>query len=261
VVKTGRQTAGGRRQRLRAAVVAAFLFVAGAAPGADSKIEKRAITSRGKLRTYYAFVPPNISTEHPAPLIVMLHGSGRDGRELLEAWKGLAEKEGIVLAGPDSIESARWASPEDGPLFLRDVVEDVRSKQPIDGRRLYLFGHSAGAVFGLQMAPLESEYFAAAALSAGAIEPAYFNLFDFADRKIPIGIVVGTRDPLFPLSIVRPVAEALKSRGFPIVLNEIAGHDHKYGARSKEINDWAWGFLSPVRLPSDPLYRAYADPP
>ena len=246
-----------RRAFAAGALLALF---AGAARASDATVEKRAVTSRGKLRTYYAFVPAGISAERPAPLLVTIHGSGQNGRELLDVWRDLAGKEGIVLAGPDSLESARWGSPEDGPLFLRDVVEDVRAKQPIDTRRIYLFGYSAGAVFALQMAPLESEYFAAAAVLAGAIEPAYYKIFDYADRKIPIGIVVGTRDPLFPLSLVRPVAEAWKEREFPVVLKEIDGHDHKYRVRSKEINEWVWGFLSPLRLPEEPRYRVYADP-
>ncbi len=116
---------------LAAAALAALL--PGIARSAGPQIEKRALTSRGKPRAYYLFVPSGVSAERPAPMIVTLHGSGRDGRPLLQKWKGLAEKKGFVLAGPDSIESERWASPEDGPLFLRDVVEDVRARHPIDG--------------------------------------------------------------------------------------------------------------------------------
>ena len=247
-----------RRRALAATILAALL--PGVARSAEPKIEKRTLTSREKSRAYYLYVPPGISADRPAPLILTLHGSGSDGRRLVEKWKDLAEKEGIVLAGPDAITPGRWASPEDGPLFLRDVVEDVRARYPIDGRRLYLFGHSAGAVFGLQMACLESEYFAAAVLHAGAIEESYYSIFDFASRKVPIAIVIGPRDKYFPMSVVRPTAEALKARGFPAVLHEIPDHDHNYYVRSREINAWAWGFLSPVRLPQEAKYRVYADP-
>ena len=48
------------------------------------------------------------------------------------------------------------------------------------------------------MACLESEYFAAAVLHAGAIEPAYYSIFDFASRKVPMAIVIGPRDKFFP---------------------------------------------------------------
>jgi poly(3-hydroxybutyrate) depolymerase len=244
--------------RRRFLFAAALLVAAGSARSAE--VEKHAITFHGKPREYFLYVPPGISADHPVPLLVTLHGSGGNGSTFPTVWKDFADKEGIVVVGPNAIESARWDPTEDGPRFMHDVVEEVRAKYPIDGKRIYLFGHSAGAVYGLQLAALESEYFAAAVLSAGAIEPAYFKIFDYADRKIPMGIVIGTKDPLFPLSLVHPVIEALKSRGFPVAVDEIPGHDHNYRKRSAEINDWAWKFMSPVHLDQEPRYRDYEKP-
>ena len=188
------------------------------------------------------------------------HGSGRDGKTIVDAWKDLAEKEGIVVAGPDSTDSVHWASPQDGPLLLRDIVDAVAAKHPIDRRRVYLFGHSAGAVFGLQMASLESEYFAAAAVHAGSVDPAYFSIFDFAARKIPILIFIGTRDAYFPIAGVRATADALKTRGFPVTLVEIPGHTHDYYSKAKDINAQTWEFLSRERLQAEPSFRVFADP-
>ena len=45
----------------------------------------------------------------------------------------------------------------------------LKSKYPINPRRVYLFGHSAGASFALHMSLMESQYFAAAAIHAGAL--------------------------------------------------------------------------------------------
>lgn len=226
----------------------------------SGKVEKQTLVSRDKTRTYYLFVPTTISAEKPAPMIVTFHGSGRDGKTIVDAWKDLAEKEGIVLAGPDSTDSVHWASPQDGPLLLRDIVDAVAAKHPIDRRRIYLFGHSAGAVFGLQMASLESEFFAAAAVHAGSVDPAYFSIFDFAARKIPILIFIGTRDAYFPIAGVRATADALKTRGFPVTLVEIPGHTHDYYSKAKEVNAQTWEFLSRERLPAEPNFRVYADP-
>jgi poly(3-hydroxybutyrate) depolymerase len=246
---------------MKARLALAFLLLALAASArAATKIEKRTLVSRDKERTYYLYVPPGISAEHPAPLIITFHGSGRDGKPLVAEWQDLAEKEGIVVAGPDSSDSVHWASPQDGPLLLRDLVDEIASKYPIDARRVYLFGHSAGAVFTLQMACLESEYFAAAAAHAGSVDPAYHSLFDFAARKIPIAIFIGTKDAFFPLTSVRATAEALKSRGFPVTLTEIPGHTHDYSSKSKEINAQVWELFSHTRLETDPKYRVYADP-
>jgi poly(3-hydroxybutyrate) depolymerase len=244
----------------RSILAALLLLTLPAAVLAAARIERRTLVSRDKERVYYLFVPPSASAERPAPLIVFLHGSRRDGRPLVEAWLDLAEKEGIALAGPDSADSVHWASPQDGPLLLKDVVDDVAAKHPIDPRRVYLFGHSAGAVFALQMACLESEYFAAAVAHAGAVDRGYFSVFDFAARKIPIAIFIGTKDAFFPLTSVRATAEALKSRGFPVTLTEIPGHTHDYYSKSKEINAQVWELFSRTRLETEPKYRAYADP-
>src|SRR5207253_3820492 len=111
------------------------------------KIVKEQILSNKRKRTFYLYVPA--SAKAPAPLIVLLHGSGRDGMSLIEKWRELADKEGVIIVGPDSEGASGWSMPRDGPDFLRDLVEDLKSKYPINPRRVYLFGHSAGAVFAL----------------------------------------------------------------------------------------------------------------
>lgn len=244
---------------MRFAIVASLILsFARHAPAAESgKVSKESLTSEGKTRTYFLFVPPGAMRDAKAPLIVTLHGSGRNGESLVAKWKDLAAKETIILAGPDSLDSVHWNSPADGPVFLRDLVESLKARLPIDGRRVYLFGHSAGAGFALQMAALESEYFAAAAIHAGALDPDFFSVFDYAVRKIPYAIWIGTRDAFFPLNQVRATRDALKTRGFPVEYTEIPGHTHDYYGSSSEINKGAWEFLRKQSLPADPKYKEY----
>jgi len=238
--------------------IAAILLLA--APYAlTAKIEQRTLTSKGAKRTYSLFVPDSVTKDHPAPLIVTLHGSGRDGKSLLSSWQALAEKEGIVLAGPDANERAGWAMPVDGPVFLRDLVEDVKSSVPIDEHRVYLFGHSAGASFGLLMALAESEYFAAVAVHAGAIAPQSYPTIQVAKRKIPIQIYVGDRDPYFPLRDVRVSRDELVKNGFAAELIEMKGHDHDYYSFAKTINERAWSFLKSQALAQPQKFIVYAN--
>ncbi len=245
--------------RVLAFALSAFLPAALCA--ADSgKISRGKISWKGKERIYFLYVPPEAAADRKLPLVLTLHGSGRNGETLVSRWKEKARKEKIVLVGPDSADSVHWASPADGPLFLHDVVEQVKASQPIDGRRVYLFGHSAGAVFAIQMAALESEYFAAAAIHAGSLQPRYFNLFGFAARKIPYAFWIGTRDRFFPLEEVKATRDALKSRGFPVEYSEIPGHTHDYSSRSDEINDAAWEFFQAHPLSAEPKYTVYKDP-
>lgn len=249
----------GRRTRI-ALLAGVVVLTAAAATAEPGKISKEKMTWRGKQRSYFLYVPTSVATGQKLPLLICLHGAGRDGEPILAKWKDLAEKEKILLAGPNSTDSAHWGYPQDGPLFLRDVVEDVRAKYPVDERRVYLFGHSAGAEFALQMAAVESEYFAAAVVHAGSLPSTSFSIFDYASRKISYLLVIGTRDRFFSVESVQATRDALKARGFPVEYIEMAGHTHDYYGSADEINPKAWEFLKKNPLAADPKYQAYQDP-
>lgn len=245
-----------KKKQLLAFLFAAFSFVFTGEALADG-IVKNELRSQGKKRSYYLFVPKSVSKDKPAPLLMMLHGSGRNGKILVEHWQKLAEKEGIILAGPDARNSAEWHFPKDGPEFIYNLTEELKLKYPVDSRRVYLFGHSAGAIFGLYLSMLESKYFAATAVSAGAIMKQKFTLLDEAERKIPIALFVGTKDPLFPLPEVRQTRDAFIERKFEVELTEIPDLNHNYYSRSKEINEKAWNFLKKFQLEDKQQYKQH----
>jgi predicted esterase len=117
---------------------------------------------------------------------------------------------------------------------------------------VYLFGHSAGSGFALNMSLLETEYFAATAMHASAsVREQYFAA---ATRKIPFAIFAGTDDPVFPLKEVRATVALLIKYGFPVRFVEIPGHGHDYRARAAEINRDAWEFFKQHALEQDPVY-------
>jgi poly(3-hydroxybutyrate) depolymerase len=245
------------RRKLWLALVALVLLPVVAGAAGDDKIARNSVTSEGKKRTYYLFVPEDLSKEKPAPLLVLLHGSGHNGKLLIEHWQKLAAQEGLILAGPDARDPAQWGMPQDGPRFLYDLVEELKSTQPVDPARVYLFGHSAGAIFGLYMTALESEYFAAVAASAGAIRESNYSMLDEAERKVPVSLFVGTRDPLFPVAVVRGTRDAHTKRGFTAELTEIPNHDHNYYKRSVEINAKVWEFLKQHKLAGAARYKEH----
>jgi poly(3-hydroxybutyrate) depolymerase len=232
-----------------------FLLICVSSTFAKDDITKELITSNGKTRAYYLYVPSTV--KDPAPLIVMLHGSNRTGVTLVEKWKDYAKKEGIIIAGPDATNLRGWGSPQDGPDYLRDLVEELKSKYLINPRRVYLFGHSAGASFSLHMGLMESQYFAAVAIHAGALRSEDMRVIELAKRKIPISIQIGDSDPLVPLEIVRATRDALKEAGFTVDLIEIANHDHWYYDKASKFNQTAWEFLKKYELDADPQYRKY----
>ncbi len=234
-----------------------LLFVCARFSVFGQEITKNSLVSEGKKHTYYLFIPKNAQQSSPAPLILLLHGSNRNGLSLVEKWKDLATREGIILVGPDSVEPSHWSIPEDGPEFLRELIEAIGANHAIDRRRVYLFGHSGGAVCSLLISLYESEYFAATALHAGALRPEEYSLIEQAKRKIPIFIQVGTMDPLFTLKNVRATRDAFTAQGFAVQLIEIPHHDHWYYDLAPQINAAAWEFLKAHQLPSEPSFFDY----
>ena len=126
------------------------------------------IRSAQRLRDYYLFIPGSIAPDMPAPVLLLLHGSYSTPLDVLPQWTEVAERGGIILVAPKSFADYGWRIHDDPPALLRDVVDDLAARRPIDRRRLYLFGHSAGAVHALTLGLLESQYFAAVAVHAGA---------------------------------------------------------------------------------------------
>ncbi len=224
---------------------------------AAQKISKESFVSNGKKRTFYIYAPTTLKPDTAAPLVILLHGSSRNGLSVAEKWKDQADREGLVIVAPDSTSSAGWKVPDDGPAFLRDLVDLAKSKHSINPRQVYLFGHSGGAIFAILMSLYESEYFAASAVHAGALDASAQALLDKAKRKIPIQLQVGTNDSLFPLNVVRATRDALTSSGFTVELIEISGHTHWYYDRASKINDDAWTFLKKHQLNSEPRYESY----
>lgn len=236
---------------------AAFFFIGVAlSVAAAQQPATRAIEFEGHKREYRLLIPAQATTA-PVPLIVLLHGRGGNGQRPLSAWQDLARKEGIALAAPNSLREG-WALLQgDGPEFFYALVEAVKKEASIDSRRVYLFGHSSGGHQALALGPLESEYFAAVAVHAGALNPSEKLFLQQARRKIPVGMWHGKADDIVPVEMGRDTRDLFKAMDFPIAFNEIQSHTHDYFSRSSRINAEVWAFLKMYRLEVDPIYRPY----
>jgi predicted esterase len=199
----------------------------------------------GNTRTYYTYVP---EAEGPLPLVLLLHGSGRSGQVMVDAWAALAAKEHFIVVAPDAYDPAFWQFKMDPPEFLHAVVDQIEAKHAIDRNHIYLFGHSAGAEYALLLAILDSHSFAAVALHAGALQPDNYRLFAYAGRRMPIAIWVGDQDLLFPVEQVTATKKEFESHDYPVELTIIPHHDHNYYVIADEVNSEAWEFLKKARL-------------
>lgn len=233
------------------------LFGSGPAASAKEKMTRQVIQFRGKSRSYYFFAPESSKGKAPAPLLVLFHGSGHNGASLVDAWRSLASREGFVLVAPDSADSQEWNPEKDPPELIRDLVESIEREVVVNPRRIYLFGHSAGAVYALYVSLYESNYFAATAVHAGALMGNDQKVIEGASRRIPIAIWVGSRDQYFPANLVRATGKELQHQGFPVQLTVMPGFDHNYYIHSGEVNQEAWRFLQKQSLASPPQWSPF----
>lgn len=251
-----RRSEGSRWRFAHLLCLAIVLLGATGAGSAAQKPTSQTLSFDGHERAYQLLIPAQASAG-PVPLIVLLHGRGGSGDQPMAAWRDLAHAQGIAIAAPNALAEG-WALLQgDGPDYFHALVEAIKKGAAIDGRRVYLFGHSSGGHQALALGPLESEYFAAVAVLAGALNPTERVFLREARRKIPIGMWHGKVDRIVAIQIGRDTRDMFKALEFPVTFNEIDSHGHDYFSRSKRINDEVWAFLKAHALTADPIYRPY----
>ncbi len=209
-----------------------------------SAVTLRTVPCEGGSYTYLLETPPG---HRPKPAILLLHGAGGHAHDLLVPWQSFAETHDVVLIAPE-LTNQRSFEPI-APAVFRCVVEDARKVAPVDPRRIFIVGNSMGGYLAYDAAMFQSEYFAAVAVHAAAIDPEYESIIGKATRKIPIAIFIGDRDPLVPLAGVRWTRDRLKQAGFPIEYEEIEGHDHHYEQVADRLDREIWKFFEGHPLP------------
>jgi poly(3-hydroxybutyrate) depolymerase len=190
--------------------------------------------------------------------LLLLHGSQSSGRELLNEWIEVADRVGVILLAPNATTPIGWRIREDGPDYLHAVIDDFATRSTFDRRRLYLFGISGGAVHALTIGSLESGYFAAVAIWAGAWrdQRSYLALAH-ARRKIPIAVFIGDRDEFFPIDAVQETVAAFRKAHHPVQLTILPGQRHSYHHVASRLNPAVWEFLQASELPGEPYYQQY----
>lgn len=105
------------------AVLAACLTLI-SAPATATDLSRISLEIDGTSRRFHFYAPPSLDA--PAPLMIVLHGSGSTGPGLLAEgkWRDKADREGFVLAAPDSLISYDGVDPK-RELRLRDRARQI----------------------------------------------------------------------------------------------------------------------------------------
>jgi poly(3-hydroxybutyrate) depolymerase len=218
-------------------------------------VAKKTIQAGGAQQSYYVYVPARAGSATPLPLLVVMHGAGGNGLEQVMAWKPVADANNIILIGPNiGRTAAEWDQLYDHPEWIKGAIDETGKLCPVDGRRIYLWGYSAGGMFTFYLAFMESRYFAAAAVHGGVIENAKYQMADFAVRKVPFAYYIGTRDQWWTTQQTRASRDALASRGFKVHYVELQDADHNFYASREQITRDAWNFMRQYALAAAPQF-------
>lgn len=185
------------------------------------------------------YVPESYTPDRAWPLVVALHGGSGHGRGFLWNWLRDARSFGAILAAPTSAGNSlgsTWAlmgDDNDTPNLAR-IVAQVREKWNIDPQRLLLTGMSDGGTFCYVSALDSQSPFTHIAPVSATFHPMLVSMAD-ADRLrgLPIFLVHGALDWMFPVEVARQAQKALTAAGANVTYTEIDDLSHTY---PREIN-------------------------
>jgi phospholipase/carboxylesterase len=176
----------------------------------------------GAARDAVLYVPKRYDPAHPAALLVLLHGAGGDGRQLVDAFVETAEARGYLVLSPDS-RGRTWDVILGGfgadVAFLDRALGLVFERFAVDPARVGVGGFSDGASYALSIGVTNGELFShILAFSPGFAAPVethgsprIFVSHGIGDRVLPID------------ACSRRLVPALQKAGYDVDYREFDG--------------------------------------
>ncbi|MFC3079588.1 hypothetical protein ACFODL_15925 [Phenylobacterium terrae] len=186
--------------------------------------------SRDERGGFSVYVPEYYDAGREWPVVVALHGGSGHGRAFLWSWLRDARSHATILIAPTSV-GPTWAlsGPDEDTPNLERILAFAAERWRIDASRLLLTGMSDGGTFSYVTGLEGSSPFTHLAPVAASFHP---MLAEFADRErlrnLPIRIVHGALDWMFPIEVARSAFQALSMAGADVSLTELADLSHTY---------------------------------
>jgi phospholipase/carboxylesterase len=183
--------------------------------------------SRGGFSLY---VPEYYSPDLAWPLVMALHGGSGNGRSFLWSWLRDARSHGAILVAPTATRSTWSLMGEDtDTLNLCRILDLVRRRWNIDPTKLLLTGMSDGGTFCYVTGLESASPFTHLAPVAATFHPLMAEMADAGRlRGLPIYLVHGRLDWMFPVQVARQTRQALLAAGADIIYQEVEDLSHCY---------------------------------
>jgi predicted esterase len=185
------------------------------------------------------------SGDAPAPVVVLLHGAGRDGLSMLDMWQRVGRTQSLVLIAPEA-RGKTWAADDLTATRVAAMLDAVAATRAIDRDAVFLFGHSDGARHAAFLANRGIGPWRAVALHGGYGPPSEYRANPGAP---PLRLYLGERDHIFSVAGARASATALASAGHETELHLIPGHTHWFYEIGPELAADAWRWFAGMAGP------------
>jgi phospholipase/carboxylesterase len=178
--------------------------------------------------------PPQ-SGDKPRRLVILLHGLGADGNDLIGLapyWAPMVPDAEFVspnapfpcdmapfgfqwLSARDPSPEARLAGARAAGTILDAFIDDALAKRGLDESDLALVGFSQGTMMSLYVGPRRERQLAGIAGYSGRLIAPELLAAELRARP-PILLVHGTDDPLVPYDLMAEAEAALSAAGVPV---------------------------------------------
>lgn len=235
----------------RALIVVLCAGLAGTVLAAEPKhgeFASESIKVGDVMREYRLVVPKSVDLAKPAPLVIAFHGMLIDSKDVMPKYTKLSEtaaKHRFIIAYPNAIDAIWGIGPDKVKkdlAFFDDLLAKLKADYKIDADRIYVVGMSNGGYFAHLVGKERSKTVAAVAGHSTVLGlQTAFGIR--ADRKFPVLIAHGDKDPLFSLDLAKENRDKYKKEGHEVKFVELTGYGHEWGTKA-EINETIWKFFA-----------------
>jgi len=187
------------------------------------------------------YVPASYRPDHPAPLVLALHGATGSGLRQLSAWRESSEANGFVVLAPDS-RAGTWDGARGGfgadVTFLDSALMSVFRRCNVAADRMTIAGFSDGASYALSIGLVNGDLFQkVVAFSAGFIVPGEWT------GQPKFFVSHGRSDPILPIDLAgRRLVTLLRRGGYSVTYREFdGGHEVPAAIRAEAVGWMAEG--------------------
>jgi polyhydroxybutyrate depolymerase len=193
---------------------------AAAPKGAGLQMHKLDMRTLHKKRNYMIYIPESPEKLSALPVIIVLHGafSTAKGIMKLTGFNMLADREKLIMVYPNGAYGLfglfqHWNAGHccgkaqkdgnDDVGFLTAVIDDLKNRYKINGRKIFLVGFSNGGMMAYRFCAEHPEMLAGAAVLAGAIGgrtsagTPYWRIPD-PGQPVPLIVFHGRQDDSVP---------------------------------------------------------------